>query len=290
MDKFLSFTLVTALLTTLPLTASARPEFPALTGASGCTACHFDNLGSGFKPGVLEAAASPKGEIAGLRDFINAQTQDTKPVLHAINSKWDITVGEAPLVIPLQVTDAEDDTFDVHGTAPSGFKLSSVYTKNNLPTVDFKWSPTAAQANKTYPLKLYVQENSKGRNLTSNTVNAIIQVWPARTGTTKNITQFLLQSAQWKNKTLIISGSLAFKAGLTATQKSAALAKLNLNITSAKGVIVTTPKKIAPSASGSWSKSIALSASEVPCWVIVEYEGLKTKRQVSQAPLASCVN
>lgn len=269
---------------------AAKPEFVQPTGAAGCTSCHYDNNGSGFKPGVLAAASSPDGLIAGLKAFLNPPTApDTKPVLHPINPKWDVTVGEAPLVISLQVSDAENDTFALHGSAPSGYSLSSLYSKNNLPTIDFKWSPSAAQANKVYTLSVYAAETGTGRVLSSNTVTANIQVWPARTSATRNISRFTLQGAQWKNNTLKLSGSLAFKSGLSATQRAAALASLTMTMTSANGVIVHTPVKLVPQASGNWSKSFNMTAGEVPCQIKLDYEGLKAMRTVSLAPAASCV-
>ncbi len=287
--------LITALWTaaTIGVTTevSARPEYVTPTGAAGCTSCHFDNSGSGFKPGVLAAASSPLGLIAGLTAFLHpvAVAPDTKPVLHPINSKWDVTVGETPIVIPLQVTDAENDTFGLHGSAPTGYTLSSLYIKNNLPTIDFKWAPTAAQASKVYPLKVYVQETGAGRTLSSNTVIANIQVWPARISATKNISQFMMQGAQWKNNSLSLAGQLVIKTGLTTAQRTAALNSLTMSIMSASGAIISTPVKLLPQANGNWFKTIPLTGSEVPCTVKLSYEGFKAARAVSLAPVATCV-
>jgi len=269
--------------------AQAHSQYVVPTGAAGCTSCHYDNNGSGFKPGVLAAAASPLGKIAGLKAFLHPVAADTKPVLHPINPKWDVTVGEAPLVISLQVSDAENDTFALHGSAPTGYTLSSAYIKNNLPTVDLKWAPTAAQAGKVYPLSVYVQETGTGRTLSSNTVAANIQVWPARVSTTKNVSQFSMQGAQWKNNTLTLNGQVIFKSTVTAAQRATALKNLTLSITSASGVIISKPLKLFPQPTGNWSKSITLTASEVPCLVKLSYEGLRAARLVSLAPAASCL-
>jgi len=290
MSKNLLFTALWAAATVVVSTdASARPEYVAPTGAAGCTSCHYDNSGSGFKPGVLAAAASPLGKIAGLKAFLHPTAVDTKPVLHPINPKWDITVGEAPLVISLQVSDAENDTFALHGSAPTGYTLSPVYLKNNLPTIDFKWAPTAAQASKVYPLSVYVQETGTGRTLSSNTVTANIQVWPARVSATKNVSQFMLQGAQWTNNTLSLAGQVVFKANLTVAQRTSALASLTLNIMSSSGVIVYAPVKLSPQVNGNWFKAIPLTGSEVPCSIKLSYEGLKAARSVSLAPAATCV-
>ncbi|MCF7988709.1 MAG: hypothetical protein K9L60_14250 [Methylovulum sp.] len=275
----------------LPTVASAFPGFVEPTGAQGCTSCHLDAEGNGYKPGILEASKSPLGLIEGLKAFLKPAilVTNTAPVLHPINPKWDVTVGEIPLTIPLQVTDKEDDTFTLHGSAPTGYTVSNVYTRNSLPTIDFKWSPTAAQANKVYPIRVYVKETGTGRSLQSNTISANIQVWPARSTLSKNVSQFIMQGAQWKNNTLSLSGSLTFKSSLTSAQRTAALASLTMNVTSASGAVISQPVKLAPSSTGSWTKSFILNASSVPCTVKISYEGIKAARYVSLTPLETCV-
>lgn len=269
----------------------ARPEYVQPTGAAGCTSCHYDTLGSGFKPGVLAAAQSPQGLIAGLSAFLHptTTTPDTKPFLHPINTKWDITVGEVPLIIPLQVTDAENDTFELHGSAPQTYTVSKVYLSNNIPTINFTFTPSAAQANKVLPVSFYVVETGAGRTLSSNTVTATIQVWPARTSATKNVSQFALQGAQWKNNVLTLSGKVVYKSSLTAQQRTAAMANLTMSLTSGSGVVISPPVKLTPAASGYWQKNISLSATAVPCGIKLNYEGLQAARIVSLAPAASCI-
>jgi hypothetical protein len=266
---------------------SARPAYVEAAGASACTDCHLSPFGGdGWKPGVLDAFDN--NGIQGLRDFLAAK-KNTPPRLSAINPKWDVTVGELPLTIPLQVTDKEDDTFSVHGTAPKGYTTSKVYIRNNLPTVDFTWRPTAAQANKTYPLKLFVRETGAGRTLESNTVTANVQVWPARNSSTKNVSLFMLQSAQWRNNRLNLSGQLQFKANLSAAQRTAALGNLTMSITSPSGAVISQPIRLAPGTNGTWTRAFNLNANEVPCSVRVSYEGLRAARQVNSAPAGTCV-
>jgi hypothetical protein len=283
------------LLATSALLASdalALEEFVELTGAKGCTDCHKDDLGNGYLPGVLEAFDSPLGFIEGLKAFLNKGAVgpiNTAPVLHPINPKWDVTVGEMPLVIPLQVTDKEDDSFTLHGSAPSGYSSSKVYVKNNLPTIDFSWRPTAAQANKSYPVSLYVQETGDGSPLKSNTITATIQVWPARNSKTKNVAQFMLQGAQWKNKALTLNGQLTFKSNLSSAQLKTAMSSLSMTVTSASGKIISQPVKLSANNTGSWTKTFTLGANETPCTVKVSYEGLNAARPVSQAPSSTCV-
>ncbi len=292
-QKTWSGLLILTAATLLTNNALAREEYVEPTGATNCLDCHKDLEGNGYQSGVLEAADSPLGLIEGLKAFIDAKngtsTEDTAPVLHAINPIWDVTVGESALTIPLQVTDKEDDTFALHGTAPTGYSVSAVYIKDNLPTVNMKWSPTAAQANKTYPITLYVQETGDGRSLKSNSISAKIQVWPAPTTSTKQVGTFMLQGAQWKNNTMTLNGVLTFKSNITAAQRTAALAKLTMTVTSAKGTVVSQPVKLAPNSAGTWTKKFTLGPSKVPCSVKINYEGLIGMRPVSLAPAATCV-
>ncbi|WP_157844927.1 hypothetical protein [Methylocucumis oryzae] len=271
--------------------ALAYATYIAPTGATGCTDCHLNNSGSGYQPGILEAARSPLGVIEGLKAFLSSIKVETNtpPVLNAINSKWDITVGESALIIPLQVRDNEDDTFALHGTAPKGHTLSDIYSKNGLPTIDFKWLPTYDQANKTYAIKFYVRETGDKRSLKSNTVKAHIRVWPARTTNTKYIESFQLQGAQWLNNTLTLNGSVTFPSHLTSTQRQAALSTLTMSVTSAKGTEISQPVTLILNITGNWTKKFTLNASEVPCTVKVHYEGLIGMRSVSLAPEDTCL-
>ncbi|WP_394754270.1 hypothetical protein [Crenothrix sp.] len=278
----------------------ARPEFVVPTGAAGCTSCHFDDFGTGFKPGVLEAS---KGGLPGLKEFLHptpVKTGDTKPVLHLINEYWDVTVGSAPLVIPLLVSDAEDDAFMVNVSIPSikngglavkGAVLSSERTdlESNLPAIDFKWQPTAAQANKTYTVNFTAKEKGVGRKLLSNTVTATINVWPARHSATKNVSQFKVQRAQWSNNSLNLTGAVIFKSTLTAAQRNAALKTLSLKMRTNSGFGVGSASHLTADANGNWKKSVALKAAAVPCTIKLEYEGLNATSPVKLAPKKTCL-
>ena len=272
-----------------PQHVAAHPEYVTPTGAEGCTSCHLDIEGNGYRDGVLAASKSPLGLIEGLKAFLKPAPNNTAPVLHPINSKWDVTVGELPVVIALQITDKEGDEVIVHGSAPIGYTLSPVYIKNNLPTIDFTWLPTPAQANKSYPLSIYVQETKTGSKLKSNTISTTVQVWPARSSLANQVTQFSMESAKWQGNVLTLTGQLAFKNTLTATQRKTALATLNLNVKSNFGKIIVNATKLTLDSKGSWVKKITLDATHVPCAVKLTYEGLRSARSVSSAPSATCV-
>lgn len=285
----------------LCVTTSARayPEYVKPAGAAACTSCHNDSHGNGFKSGILNAFE--QGGLSGLYDFLHP---DTNPVIRPINGKWDITVGEAPLIIPVKVYDAEQDSFALHGSAPTGYSLSSIYTDSatRLPTINFRWSPSATQANKLYSFSVYAQETGDRRTLRSNTVTVLIQVWPPRTSATRYVGQFQLQQALWQNKQLKLAGSLVFKSTTTAAQRMAALAALSLSIKNAKGETLHAPVKLSLQTNGAWYKSLTLTRAEdddgyeedddelkPPCAVKLEYEGFKVARSVvSTAPEWEC--
>jgi hypothetical protein len=274
-------------------TALARPEYVPITGAAGCTTCHFDDQGKPpWKPGVLDAWNS--NGLQGLVAFVKAggAKKDTAPVLSQINNHWDLTVGETPLVIPLHVFDAENDKFALHGSASMhGYNISALYTDtaSNLPTKDFKWAPTTADANKNYPISFYVLETGTNRVLKSNTVSADISVWPARKNAAQaKVKEFKLSTAHWAKGTLTLSGQVAFKPGVNSAKQKTLLGTLGLEIKSHSGLVVGSPILLKSTAKGSWTHSLSLAATKAPCSVKASYEGLIATRAVISAP-AGCL-
>jgi hypothetical protein len=278
----------------------AQPQYVLPTGASGCADCHLNSLGVGYKPEVITiatTATSQADKMAKLTAFVKSLTTpvvtpDTAPVLHPINNKWNITVGEVPLAIPFVVSDAEHDTFDIHGSVAAGMTVSAITTNptTQLPTFTLKWTPTALQANKNYPISVYVKETGTGRILASKPVAASVKVWPARANSaTAKVSQLVLQAAQWTNGTLKLSGQLLFKSTVTAAQRTAALSTLKMNVKSATGMVVSLPLPLTPTLIGNWTKSITLTAAQVPCMVVIDYEGLKAERPVAGAAATTCL-
>ncbi|MEY4768296.1 MAG: hypothetical protein RL637_935, partial [Pseudomonadota bacterium] len=147
----------------------AKPEYVVPTGAKTCDQCHLDNFGSGYKSGVLQAAASPLGKMAGLTAYIKSLSTpvtpiitgaNTKPVIHPVNAEWNVTVGESTLLIPIRVSDAEDDNVILQGSVPLGAVASAFKpdTQTNLPMTYLRWTPTASQAGKIYNVSVTVKE------------------------------------------------------------------------------------------------------------------------------------
>jgi hypothetical protein len=283
--------------------AFALPSYVVPTGATSCIQCHDDNFGKGFKTGVLQAAASPLGKIPGLTAYIKSLSTpviptpvtptgtDTKPVIHPINPEWNVTVGESQLIVPLRVSDAEDDSFSFKGSMPQGAAITAPATdaQSTLPMSLLLWSPTASQAGKSYTVSVTANEIGTGRTLVSSPVTATIKVWPARATTSKNVTQLLLDRAQWNNNQLLLTGKLLFKAGLTTDQRAAALASLRLNLKSSIGIAIGSPLALAVDNFGNWKQILTLNASQVPCVAKVDYEGLVAVRTVKLAPASTCI-
>ncbi|MDD5228269.1 MAG: hypothetical protein PHN45_08880 [Methylococcales bacterium] len=272
--------------------ALARPEYKDATGAKDCTVCHFDNLGKNpWKPGVLDAYFN--NGMPGLIAFAKAGgSKDTAPVLSQINTQWDVTVGETPLDIPLHVFDKEGDTFGFHGSIPmKSASLSALHidTVGNLPTQNLQWMPTAADANKTYTVSFYATENGAGRTLKSNVVTANISVWTARANATMaQVQDFKLSTANWSAGKLTLAGNVIFKPSVTAAERMTASDLLTLQLRSSSGLMVGSPIKLTLDKTGSWTQKLALSAAQVPCSIIGDYEGLNASRVVSSTP-ATCL-
>ena len=274
----------------------AMPQYMAPTGATRCDQCHLDNFGSGYRPGVLEASASPLGKFPGLIAFLNPKPPvplgaNTPPILHPIDSQWHITVDDAQLNIPLRISDAEDDNVVIKGSVPFGASVSVPTTdvQSHLPLAFLTWKPTAAQAGKSYTLTLAANEIGIGRNLVSNTLNATVTVWPARTNALKNVSQLIIQRAQWSDEQLLLAGKVLFNSNVTAAQRSTLLASLKVNLTSKNGLIIESPQTLNADSHGNWTKSIVLNASQVPCVAKINYNGLIVTRTVKLAPVATCL-
>jgi hypothetical protein len=281
--------------------AFARPEYVAPTGAAGCSDCHLNSLGSGYKNEVITIATTAisytdkMNKLTAFIQSLNAPvvTADTAPVLSRISKQWNITVGEVPLSIPFTVKDAEKDTFDVRGSIQSGVTVTSITTDpvKLLPTFTLNWVPTAAQAGKNYPISVYVRETAAGRTLVSKTVKTNVKVWPARANAAfAKVSQFDLSKSKFsklKNR-LQLGGHLEFKPTATLADRSAVLATVAMNVQSQLGAVVSTPLKLSLNAKGNWSKVLNLTATQVPCTVVVEFEGLKAQNKVTGASAKTC--
>lgn len=273
--------------------ALAKAEYMVPTGATNCAACHLDNFGNGYKAGLILASASPLGKFQGLIAWLNPtvpSVNDTKPILHALDNEWNVTIGEMELVMPLYFSDAEDDSFTLQGSVPTGMTPVpvSIDAQTNLSMASLRWQPTAAQANKTYTVTVFAKESGTGRTLNSDTLTTIVRVWPARTSIDRNVSQFIVRQAQWNNNQLLLAGKLVFKSTITATQRTAALAHLKMTIKTESGITMSVPLKLTPDINGNWTQILNLTETQVPCTVRLDYEGFTATRTVKIAP-ATCL-
>jgi hypothetical protein len=271
----------------------AKAAYMVPTGATNCAACHVDNYGNGYKPGMLEAAASPWGKFVGLIAWLNASANDTKPVLLPLNTEWDAMVGEE-LVIPLRYSDAEDDSFSLLGKVPVGMKPVfpiAVDAQTHLALAGVIWTPTADQANKTFTINVAAKELGAGRSLISDAPNITavkVRVWPARTSATKDVSHFMVRRAQWNNHQLLLEGKVLFQSSVTLAQRKTALANLTMNIKTESGVVIGSPLKLTTGLNGNWTQTLSLLDTQVPCVVQLDYEGIIATRTVKITP-ATCV-
>lgn len=270
---------------------SARPEYAAQLGVS-CLLCHHSSVGNGSN--IRSAALSAfmeGGVVPGLKNFVdgNKTPTNSKPVISSIALEWDAEAGQA-LTIPLSVTDAEQDAFQIAGKLPSGFSLSAEYTASNgLPTVDFQWTPTDAQANKIYTVKFTAKETSTTKKLSSAPVIAKIRVWPAGDRDQAYIGKFMVSTTKWTADNLKLKGKVTFSKLVTATEKAAFLSRTDLTVsltqgTTGTGTSIRSLEPIALDQGGNWILNNIPLVAPFSCKVTVEFEGKFAARKITGAP------
>jgi len=293
--------------------ALAHPWYSAPAKAFTCSDCHIGGTRSKkFVPGIIEAF--PVDQSALIQDKIKAifaltheeklpafakidaqinpvpTSPDTAPSIKADNAFYNVVVGEKPALITFKVTDAEQDPFTITGPGliPS---TPTVYDKaKSVSSFTYTWTPEADYAGLTLPVVVSVRENQRaiGRFLPSNTATANVTVWPARANAkTALVEQFDLYNAKWTDNTLVLSGKLIFKGSVSPAAKADAIASLKLVATSQKGKALGAAPVLEEN--GAWSLRLPATESQVPCTVVLDYEGLKAKRPVSSAPRTACV-
>jgi hypothetical protein len=294
-------------------TALAHPWYSAPAKAFTCSDCHVGGTRSKqFVPGIIESF--PIDQSLLIQDKIKAifaltheqklpsfakidaqinpkpSSPDTAPTVKPDNTFYNVMVGEKPVLITFTVTDAEKDTFTLNGpglipTTPTPYDAAK-----SSSSFSYTWTPEADYAGLTLPIVVSVRENQRpiGRFLPSNTATANVTVWPARANAkTALVEQFDIQNAKWSDNTLILSGNVAFKGTVSPAAKADALASLKLSATSQKGKAVGSAPVLEEN--GAWSLSLPATESQVPCTVVLDYEGLKAKRPVKSAPRTACV-
>ena len=216
---------------------------------------------------------------------------NTKPVLNAVAQQWDAKVGEL-ISIPLSVKDAEQDVFAMSGSV-AGSKFSVVHPDAaGLPSIDFLWTPTAAQVNKIFTISFMAKETKTALKLASNKVSVKIRVWAAGDRSAASITKLNVITSAWSGGKLTLAGNVVFNKLLTAAEKQAFIAqKLDLTVTSGINPIggaLVGAATVTLDKNGNWSISFPVTQAQVPCDVTLQYDGQNASRTVSGAP-ATCL-
>jgi hypothetical protein len=211
--------------------------------------------------------------------------QNTKPILNPIAQEWDVNVGEL-LTIPLSVNDAQQDEFTLTSTMIMG-EFSAVHSNDeNVPTVDFLFTPTQAHGNKIYTTTFSAKETKTTQHYVSNKIAIKIRVWPSPNHDIDAAMQLTIYSAQWQANHLTIEGQVVLNSLLTQQERQTFIdEQFDLIIRSPEDNVL----HIAPlilSNQGLWKMRFPLSLEQTPCHVVLEFNTRKARHQVLNAPLS----
>jgi hypothetical protein len=244
------------------------------------TACTKPKTPVCTPPKILNPA-----KITCIDPIILPTAQNTKPILKTIPQEWDVNVGEL-LSIPLSVNDAQQDEFTLTSTMIMG-EFGAVHNHNeNLPTVDFLFTPTEEQGNKIYTTTFSAKETKTTQHYVSNKVAVKIRVWPSTNHDIDAATQLTISNAQWQSSTLHLDGQVVLNHLLTMEERQAFInQQFDLIIRSPEDNILHIEPLIL-SNQGLWEISFPLSLQQTPCHVMLEFNTRKARHQVLNAPLS----
>ena len=217
-----------------------------------------------------------------------SSTPNTKPVLNAVALQWDVNVGET-LSIPLSVQDVEDDSFKilVNGKV-TGATVSAVNvdSTNNLPSIDFIWTPTLNQVSKNAPIKIMfiAQETATKQKFKSNVIKTEIRVWAsaehnAITKLTVATSKFDASSGQ-----LNLMGNVKFNSLFTPAERQAFIDQTHdLTIVETGDLVPLTLDS-----KGNWTASIPMTSA--PCNITLKFDGQNASRKVVGCQKSQIVN
>ncbi len=244
------------------------------------TACTKPKTPVCTPPKILNPA-----KITCIDPIILPTAQNTKPILKTVPQEWDVNVGEL-LSIPLSVNDAQQDEFTLTSTMIMG-EFGAVHNHNeNLPTVDFLFTPTEEQGNKIYTTTFSAKETKTTQHYVSNKVAVKIRVWPSTNHDIDAATQLTISNAQWQSSTLHLDGQVVLNHLLTMEERQAFInQQFDLIIRSPEDNILHIEPLIL-SNQGLWEISFPLSLQQTPCHVMLEFNTRKARHQVLNAPLS----
>jgi len=282
------------ILAALGMTAkvSANPQIAGKYGTADCTLCHtsMDGGQNNLRPGVEAAYDKDKKNLTALRQLLEggSPTTNTKPTLSLIGAEWDAEVGQM-LTIPLSVSDNEQDSFAIVGKYPNG-SFSPEYTADNsLPTVDYQFTPTAAQANKVFKVKFQAKETDTVKKYASNAIQAKIRVWPAGDRDQAFVSKWIVAKTKWQNGSVSLSGKVVLNKLMNAEEKNAFLGRNDLVVdisqgTDGLGAVISAAQPLSFDNKGNWSLANLPLAEPFACSLTVEFEGKKASRKIAGAP------
>jgi len=212
--------------------------------------------------------------------------KNAKPVVDAIAPTWDAEVGQT-LEIPVYGLDCDDDAIDIKVTkAPPGSSLSAEEldeASRKLASI-FTWTPSARQANKTYPLVFRALESETRAHLGSQPRKARVRVWPEGGISAGAVSSLSVSRAQWKagSGQLTVTGKAKFSRLLSAKERKELAAGVALSVVNGSTALVS---GVTLKPNGLWTAKVSLSADQVPCAVGAEFGGTTAAvRSVKAAP------
>ena len=244
------------------------------------TACTKPKTPVCTPPKILNPA-----KITCVDPIILPTAQNTKPILNPIAQEWDVNVGEL-LTIPLSVNDAQQDEFTLTSTMIMGEFSAVHHNDENVPTVDFLFTPTEEQGNKIYTTTFSAKETKTTQHYVSNKVAIKIRVWPSANHDIDAATQLTISNAQWQANILHLDGQVVLNHLLTMEERQAFIdQQFDLIISSPENNLLHIEPLIL-SNQGLWEISFPLSLQQTPCHVMLEFNTRKARHQVLNAPLS----
>lgn len=275
--------------TVLATNAHARPEWAAKFGV-GCIACHTSNSGGAVSGAAKIAYRS--GGLNGLAEFIKTSGANTRPQINQVHPQWDVEAGQT-VTIPLAVSDEQQDNFYIFPKpVVVGGKFSDHYLNDgNLPTVNFEWTPTDAQADKVYNLSFYAKETDSVNKLRSLPLKVKIRVWPAGNRDQSSVEKLIVSTSKWQDGKLTLKGKLLLNKLMTPAEKLIYFARTDLLADlnqggDGGGAAIVSAMPIKFDGHGNWLLS-DINLPAIPafaCNLTMTFEGAKASRKINGAP------
>lgn len=245
-----------------------------------------------MKNKVLLSSALVIASIGMAGDVYAVTTTSTTPVLVPLAAEYDAVEGVA-LPITFSDTSTTQAPFTIIATPKNLFKTGTTQhdtTANNLPSVEWDWTPAAAQAGKVYTVTFVAQETTNTK-VKSKPVKTKIRVWPNSNHDLGSVQRVAISRVNLSNGTLTILGKATLSNILSATEKATFLARTNLtaNVTegadgSGTAIDATAAVVFSSGGKGDFTITIPNATTGTKCSLTVEFEGPKASHKIGGAP------